>query len=213
MTQTSSNLPRRKVETDKEFLIEEKNYYGASQTFLTYSYREDLIAQLDRLVESGKAVDGLIIDLMQTGFSLPMETMVKFAQYAKRLLKPNGVLLFVKADGALTLTKDNTTGGLIMNVYDSPFGIFARHPLLADYVCATVSGIDRRRLRGGGSTLATHILYNSIPVLTEAGRGIKDDFSLPAPQNWVLQLVDDYASIESIVRSLEAKIRFLWMRP
>ncbi|HMO23764.1 MAG TPA: DUF4388 domain-containing protein, partial [Candidatus Melainabacteria bacterium] len=74
-----------------------------------------------------------------------------------------------------------------------------------DYVCATVSGIDRRRLRGGGSTLATHILYNSIPVLTEAGRGIKDDFSLPAPQNWVLQLVDDYASIESIVRSLEAK--------
>lgn len=205
MTQTSSNLPRRKVETDKEFLIEEKNYYGASQTFLTYSYREDLIAQLDRLVESGKAVDGLIIDLMQTGFSLPMETMVKFAQYAKRLLKPNGVLLFVKADGALTLTKDNTTGGLIMNVYDSPFGIFARHPLLADYVCATVSGIDRRRLRGGGSTLATHILYNSIPVLTEAGRGIKDDFSLPAPQNWVLQLVDDYASIESIVRLLEAK--------
>lgn len=204
-SQTSSNIPKRKFETDKEILIEEKKYYGASQTFLTYSYREDLIAQLDRLIDSGKSVDGLIIDLMQTGFSLPMETMVKFAQYAKRLLKSNGVLLFVKADGAVTLTKDNTTGGLILNVYDSPFGIFARHPLLADYVCATVSGIDRRRLRGGGSTLATHILYNSIPVLTEAGRGIKDDFSLPAPQNWVLQLVDDYASIESIVRSLEAK--------
>lgn len=205
MTQTSPNLPKKKIETDKEIVIDEKNYYGASQTFLTYSYREDLIAQLDRLVETGKSADGLIIDLMQTGFSLPMEAMVKFAQYAKRLLKPNGVLLFVKADGALTLTKDNTSGGLIMNVYDSPFGIFARHPLLADYVCATVSGIDRRRLRGGGSTLATHILYNSIPVLTEAGKGIKDDFSLPAPQNWVLQMVDDYASVESIVRSLEAK--------
>ncbi|MBK9143669.1 MAG: DUF4388 domain-containing protein [Candidatus Melainabacteria bacterium] len=205
MTQTSSNLPGRKLETDQEFNISEKDYYGTSQTFLTYSYRENLFAQLDRLVDSGKSIDGLIIDLMQTGFSLPMEALVKFAQYAKRLLRPSGVLLFVKPDGAITLTKDNTSGGLTLNVYDSPFGIFARHPLLADYVCATVSGIDRRRLRGGGSTLATHILYNSIPVLTEAGKGVKDDFTLPAPQNWVLQLVDDYSSVESIVRGLEAR--------
>ena len=87
---------------------------------------------------------------MQTGFSVPLDELVKFSLYAKRLLKPQGVLLFVKADGAITLTKDDPGGGLTFNVYDSPFGIFARHPMLADYVCATVSGIDRRRLRGGG---------------------------------------------------------------
>lgn len=202
---TNSDLEGRKLETDRDLTLDDRGYFGAAQTFLTYSYRENLFAQLDRLVEAGKTVDGLIIDLMQTGFSLPLDALAKFAQYAKRLLKPSGVLLFVKADGAITLSKDDSSGGLTLNVYDSPFGIFARHPLLADYVCATVSGIDRRRLRGGGSTLATHILYNSVPVIREEGKEVKQDFTLPAPQNWVLQLVDDYSSVESIVRTLEAR--------
>src|SRR5262249_24632278 len=110
-----------------------------------------------------------------------------------------------KADGAITLTKDDPGGGLTFNVYDSPFGIFARHPMLADYVCATVAGIDRRRLRGGGSTLAHHILYTSIPVLTKSGRRAKSEYILPAPQSWLMQIIDDYASVEAIARQLESQ--------
>lgn len=184
---------------------EEKTYFAPSLSFLTYSYRETLFAEFERLVEAAKQFDGLIIDLMQTGFSVPLDELVKFSLYAKRLLKPQGVLLFVKADGAITLTKDDPGGGLTFNVYDSPFGIFARHPMLADYVCATVSGIDRRRLRGGGSTLANHILYTSTPVLTDTGRKAKEGFNLPAPQSWVLQMIDDYSSVEAITRTLEAR--------
>lgn len=184
---------------------DDKRYFASSLSFLTYSYKENLFAELDRLVESGKSFDGLIIDLMQTGFSLPLENLVKFSLYAKRLLKAQGVLLFVKADGAITLTKDDPGGGLTFNVYDSPFGIFARHPMLADYVCATVAGIDRRRLRGGGSTLANHILYTSTPVLSENGRRVKNEFTLPSPQSWVIQLIDDYLTIEAITRSLESR--------
>jgi hypothetical protein len=186
---------------------EDKRYFTSSLSFLTYSYKENLFAELERLVESGKSYDGLIIDLMQTGFSLPLENLVKFSIYARRLLKPQGVLLFVKVDGAITLTKDDPGGGLTFNVYDSPFGIFARHPMLADHVCATVAGIDRRRLRGGGSTLANHILYTSTPVLTENGRKVKNEFTLPAPQSWVIQLIDDYLSIEAITRNLESRHR------
>lgn len=181
------------------------DYLGSSLSFLTFSYRENLFSQLDKLVESGKALDGLIIDLIQTGFSLPLDALVKFTVYAKKLLKPQGVLLFVKGDGAITLTRDDPAGGFTFNVYDSPFGIFTRYPLLADYACATVSGIDRRRLRGGGSTLANHILSTSIPVLTEEGRRVKGDFTLPAPQNWVMHMIDDYASVESIVRNVEER--------
>lgn len=178
---------------------------NSSLTFLTFSYRENLYGQLDKLVESGKSLDGLIIDLMQTGFSLPLDALVKFAVYAKKLLKPQGVLLFVKGDGAITLTRDDPTGGLTFNSYDSPFGIFTRYPLLADYACATVSGIDRRRLRGGGSTLANHILSTSVPVLSDYGKSVKNDYSLAAPQNWVMQMIDDYASVESIVRNVEER--------
>jgi len=185
--------------------VEEKNYFASSLSFLTYSYRETLFAELERLVESEKNFDGLIIDLMQTGFSLPLEALVKFSLYAKRLLKPQGVLLFVKADGAITLTKDDPGGGLTFNAYDSPFGIFARHPMLADYVCATVAGLDRRRLRGGGSTLANHILFTSTPVLSDEGKRVKESFALPAPQSWVLQIIDDYSSVESITRNLEER--------
>ncbi len=188
-----------------ENALEEKNYFSSTLSFLTYSYRETLFAELERLLSSGKSFDGLIIDLMQTGFSLPLEALVKFSQYAKRLLKPHGVLLFVKADGAITLTKDDPGGGLTFNAYDSPFGIFARHPMLADYVCATVGGLDRRRLRGGGSTLANHILFTSIPVLTDEGKKAKDNFTLPAPQSWVLHMIDDYSSVESITRTLESQ--------
>ncbi len=184
---------------------DDKRPFTSSQSFLTYAYKENLFAELERLVELGKTYDGLIIDLMQTGFSLPLENLVKFSLYAKRLLKAQGVLLFVKADGAITLTKDEPGGGLTFNVYDSPFGIFARHPMLADFVCATVAGIDRRRLRGGGSTLANHILYTSTPVLTDSGKRMKDEFALPAPQSWVIQLIDDYLSIEAITRNLESR--------
>jgi len=185
--------------------LEEKNYFASTLSFLTYSYRETLFAELERLVEAGKQFDGLIIDLMQTGFSLPIEALVKFSLYAKRLLKPQGVLLFVKADGAITLTKDDPGGGLTFNAYDSPFGIFARHPMLADYVCATVAGLDRRRLRGGGSTLANHILFTSTPVLSDEGKRAKDTFALPAPQSWVIQVIDDYSSVESMTRLLESR--------
>ena len=181
------------------------SYLNSSLSFLTFAYRENLFAHLDKLSEQGKDLDGLIIDLMQTGFSLPLEALVKFSVYAKKLLKPQGVLLFLKGDGAITLTKDDPSGGLVFNAYDSPFGIFTRYPLLADYACATVAGIDRRRLKGGGSTLANHILSTSVPVLSGEGRQIKNDFTLPAPQNWLLQLIDDYTSVESLVRNAEER--------
>jgi hypothetical protein len=184
---------------------EEKTFFSSSLSFLTFSYRENLFAELDRLVDTNKEFDGLIIDLMQTEFSLPMETFVKFSQYAKRLLRPQGVLLFVKAQGAVTLSKDDTGNNLFFHSYDSPFGIFARHPMLADYVCATVAGLDRRRLRGGGSTLANHILFTSIPVLTEKGLNLRNSYGYTTPPSWLLQAIDDYSSVESISRALDTK--------
>ena len=171
--------------------------------FLTYSYKENLFAELERLLQEQRRFDGLIIDLMQTGFSLPLDSLMKFHSYAKRLLRPQGVLLFIKADAAVTLTRDDPGGGLTLNTYDSPFGIFARYPQLADYLCATVSGVDRRRMRGGGSTLANHILYTSTPVLTAKGLQAKASFELAAPENWILQSIDDYASVEFIVTAME----------
>ncbi|MBX9568105.1 MAG: DUF4388 domain-containing protein [Candidatus Obscuribacterales bacterium] len=182
---------------------QDEEFLSSTLNFLTYSYRENLFAEFERLVREEKRFDGLIVDLMQTGFSLPLDIMIKFHSYARRLLKPQGVLLFIKADAAVTLTKDDPGGGLTFNIYDSPFGIFARYPLLADYVCATVTGIDRRRMRGGGNTLANHILFTSTPVLTERGTEIKSAFELHPPQNWLLQFIDDYSTIEGIARLME----------
>ncbi len=188
-------------------LVEQRSYLSYAYVYRTYAYRETLFSEFDRLVEEGKVFDGLIIDLQQTGYSLPLDTLVKFHGYGRRLLKPQGVLLFVKTDGAITLTRDDPAGGLTFNVHDSVFGIFARYPLLADYVCATISGIDRRRLRGGGSTLANHILCTSIPVLTAEGTRSKNAFEMPAPQNWALQLIDDYSAVELIARLMETQYR------
>jgi hypothetical protein len=201
---SSRQHDRSTINVESSSKPEEMKYLPSSPSFLTFSYKENLSADLDRLVQAGKSFNGLIIDLMQTGFSLPLENLVKFSLYAKRLLKPQGVFLFVKADGAITLTKDDPGGGLTLNVYDSPFGIFARHPMLVDYVCATVPGIDRRRLKGSGSTLANHILYTSTPVLTENGSRMKNEFNMPAPQSWVIQAIDDYATIDAIARTLDS---------
>lgn len=187
--------------------VDEAAYFASNLSFLTYAYRDNLFVELEQLVNQGKLFDGLIIDLMQTGFTIPLESLVKFSFYAQRLLKQQGVLLFVKVDGAITLTKDDPGGRLTFNTYDSPFGIFTRHPMLADYVCATVAGIDRRRLQGGGNTLANHILYTSIPILTQKGQKVKGEFSLVAPHHWVIQAIDDYTSIEVIARLMESHHR------
>ncbi len=186
---------------------DESQYFTNNLSFRTFAYRENIFVELEELVDKGKLFDGLIIDVMQTGFTLPLETLVKFSFYAQRLLNQNGVLLFVKADGAITLTKDDPGGGLTFYTYDSPFGIFTRHPMLADYVCATVGGIDRRRLQEGGNTLATHILYSSVPVLTEVGQKAKGEFSLAAPHHWVIQAIDDYTTVEVITRVMESHQR------
>jgi hypothetical protein len=200
-----TNLLPHETNESVNDVAEDRNLLTSTLTFRTYSYRETLFAELERLAMEGRRFDGLIVDLMQTGFTLPLDSLVRFHSYGKRLLKPQGVMLFIKADGAMTLTKDDPGGGLTLNVYDSPFGIFARYPMLADYVCATVSGIDRRRLRGGGNTLANHILYTSTPVLTPRGASFKTSFELPPPQNWLLQLIDDYSSAEAIGRLMEAR--------
>ena len=39
------------METEHDIALDDKGYFGSAQTFLTYSYRENLFAQLDRLVE------------------------------------------------------------------------------------------------------------------------------------------------------------------
>lgn len=179
--------------------------FQSSLNFLTYSYKENLFAEFEKLLKEPRRFDGLIIDLMQTGYSIPLESLIKFHSFARRLLKQKGVLLFIKPDSAVTLSKDDPGGGLTFNVYDSPFGIFARYPMLADYVCATVSGIDRRRMRGGGSTLANHILFTSTPVLTPLGQKLKDGCELIAPQSWVLEQIDDYSSVEAIAGALDSK--------
>jgi hypothetical protein len=201
--QSLPGTPAGSIGTNDD-LAEEQNLVAAAVfDYRTYSYRENLLSEFERLVAEGRQFDGLIIDVMQVGYTLPMEAFIKYGALAKRLLKQNGVLLFIRGDGAVTLTRDDPAGGLTFNVFDNPFGIFARYPMLADYVCATVSGIDRRKLRGGGSTLANHILFTSIPVLTEEGSKIKDLFEIAPPKNWILQLVDDYSSVEAITRSLE----------
>lgn len=174
-------------------------------SFRTYSYRETLFVELEKLVQENKRFDGLIIDLMQIDYSLPMSIFIKFHTYAKRLLKPMGAMLFIKTDGGLSLSKDAPGSELMFCVYDSPFHIFARYPLLADYVCATISGIDRRRMRGGGNSLANHILYTSTPVLTTLGQQAKQSFEVSPPQNWLLQSIDDYASVERLVLIMEQR--------
>lgn len=194
-------IPRVSHET-RQHALDAQN---SNLSYRTYSYRENLFAEFERLVQEHRRFDGLIIDLMQTGFSIPLDILVKFHGYARRLLKQQGVLLFIKPEAAITFSKDDPGGGLIFNVYDSPFGIFARYPMLADYVCATVSGIDRRRMRGGGSTLANHILFTSTPVLTQRGIDLKNSFEVPPPQNWMIQHIDDYASIEGIARLMETQ--------
>lgn len=198
-------LPSEPQPNTRKEAPDDRSLVASTLAFRTYSYRETLFAEFDSLCEEGKRFDGLIVDLMQTGFTLPIDTLLQFHVYARRLLKPQGVCLFIKSDGAITLTKDDPGGGLTMNVYDSPFGIFARYPMLADYVCATVSGIDRRRLRGGGNTLANHILFTSTPVLTARGIHLKNSFELPASHNWLLQLIDDYSTCEAIARLMESR--------
>ncbi|MCA9804629.1 MAG: DUF4388 domain-containing protein, partial [Cyanobacteria bacterium HKST-UBA02] len=125
--------------------------------------------------------------------------------YGKKLLEPGGMMIFIKSDGAIALTRDDPAGGLVINSYDSPYGAFIRFPAFADHACRTVSGLDRDRLLDGGGTLAHHILLASIPVLTEMGLTAKHEFNLPVSQNWLMQLIDDYTPVESLLHRMEVK--------
>ncbi|MBZ0185279.1 MAG: hypothetical protein K8F91_03430, partial [Candidatus Obscuribacterales bacterium] len=193
---------------------EDENQYGDSgadqrPTHLTLTYKETIFNELDGLVTEGTLFDGLLIDMMQTGFSIQLDTIRKFVLYGKKLLKQHGIMLFVKSDGAIALTRDDPRGSLVINVFDSPYGALILHPAFASHACATVAGIDQVRLIDGGGTLANHILLSSIPVLTTKGKEAKSEFTLPASQNWLVQLIDDYSPVESILTSMQSRHRQL----
>lgn len=173
--------------------------------YLTLPYDETVYARMDRLLEQARLLDGIIIDFMQIGFSVPLDILNRLLGYAKKLLEPGGMMILIKSDGAIALTRDDPAGGLVINSYESPYGAFIRYPALADHACRTVSGLDRDRLLDGGGTLAHHILLASIPVLTEKGLAAKHDFNLPASQNWLMQAIDDYTPVESLLHRMEAR--------
>src|SRR5579885_2307680 len=132
----------------------EKSTANKSTGFITLSYRENCFATLEGMVRDGTTYDGILVDLMQVGFSLSMEQLSKFISYAKKLLNPRGVMLFVKADGAMTLARDDYGGGLSIDVYDSPYSALMSNPMLVPHACDTVPGIDKKRLTDAGSTLS-----------------------------------------------------------
>jgi hypothetical protein len=70
-----------------------------------------------------------------------------------------------------------------------------------------VAGAYRRTVKREGSTLTNHILHTSTPVLTEKGRKVKDKGTLPAHQNRVIQLMDDYLTVETIIGTVEGRHR------
>jgi hypothetical protein len=177
----------------------------ATQNFLTLRYHENLLSELDKLVATERQLDGLIIDLMQTGFSLPIESLSNYMVYANKLLNHGGLLILIKPDGALCLAKDDPAGGFSIKIYDSPLGFASRYPVLADYVRSVVAGIEPRYIDSFNSSLARHVLGASIPILTVAGRKHQHDYTLEISQNRLVQLIDDYTSVEAILRILETR--------
>lgn len=173
--------------------------------FLTLPYRDNIYAELEKLQKDGRTFDGLIIDLMATGFSMQVDQLAQFITHGKKLLNPHGVMLFIKSDSAISLSRDDLGGGLVINVFDNPYGALSRYPLLAYHAFATVDGIDEKRVMSSGGTLSNHILLSSIPVLTAAGKKAKGEYNLPPTQNWVVQLIDDYSSLESLLYKLESR--------
>jgi Domain of unknown function (DUF4388) len=176
-----------------------------SHNFITLQYSENLFAQLDKLVEADKLLDALLIDLILTGFSLPMDSLGKFMVYAMKLLSDRGVLLLIKSDGAFSLAKNDPSAGFNLNIYDSPLGFAARYPIVADFACTTIAGLEPRHIESLNSGFAQYILGTSMPVLTEVGKKQKQGFSLGISLNRVVQLIDNYTSVESIMRQLADK--------
>jgi Domain of unknown function (DUF4388) len=167
----------------------------ANQTFV---FDEQIFNHLEEVVSNGQMFDGIVIDLMQMGFAIRLDLMVKLTQYAERLLTEKGVLLLIKADGAITLVKEEPGRGLTYTFFNSPLDIFVRYPRLAEHVYQTVPGMEQQRL-STGSPLASHILHTSIPVLTPKGQRAKHEMpELPPKLQWLLQQVDDYTAMEAI---------------
>lgn len=171
--------------------------------FKTFQLTDDIFSQLETLVSNGQFLDGLVIDVMQLGFSIRLDVMVRLSQYAERLLTERGVLLLIKSDGAIALVKEEPGRGLSYQFYQNPLDIFVRYPRLAEHVCSTIPGLERRRL-SAGSPLANHILHTSIPVLTPRGLRSKNEMpELPAKLQWLLQMVNDYTPVEVIAWQME----------
>jgi hypothetical protein len=173
--------------------------------FKTLVLSDDIFAQLETLVINGQYFDGIVIDVTQLGFSIRVDVMVKLGQYAERLLMEQGVLLMIKADAAIALVKEEPGRGLSYNYFANPLDLFVRYPRLAEHVSTSIPSLDweRRRL-SAGSPLTNHILYSSVPVLTPRGQRCKNEMPELTPKlQWVMQLINDYTSVEVLSWQME----------
>jgi len=176
--------------------VSEANLSPSAKTSVgCYRFSNELFAALQGKTGT-ELFDGLVIDLTESGFDLPMRYMFIFTHYAAKSLKPGGVMVLLSKTSALALEADHD-GTIGIKCFKPIDGIFANWPFLTETIRTAVPGFEHLH-SVGASSFRTYVINNIVPILTEAGRKTRAKPGQGSEIDFILGGVDDSRNIATI---------------
>ena len=171
-----------------------------------YRFSDNLFLELDEQFSTGQPMKGLIIDLTETGFSVPMHYVFAFSSYAARVLAPSGVMLLLSKGSGIVLEQDRDAMNLTIKCFKPADAIFAHWPFLTELVRTTVPFFDHLQDAASKNSFRAYIARSIVPVLTDSGRKARQQIDPHKPIDFILQGVDDFRNVGGICKVAQREL-------
>ena len=171
-----------------------------------YRFSENLFLELDEQFASGQTMQGLVIDLTETGFSVPMHYVFAFSSYAARVLAPRGVMLLLSKGSGIVLEMDRDGMNLTIKCFKPADAIFAHWPFLTEVVRESVPFFGHLQDAASKNSFRAYITRSIVPVLTESGRTARQQVDPHKPIDFILQGVDDFRNVSGICKVAQREL-------
>ncbi len=160
-----------------------------------HRFSETLLLELEEQQLGPASMTGVVIDMTEDGFGLPMQHVFAFNAYAAKVLAPLGVLVLLSKSAGIVLEMNQDGINLSIKCFRPADPIFAHWPHLTAIVHAAVPSYEHLQPGGDKTSIHSYIVRSIVPVLSPRGRRTKE---LADPQNnagYVLLGIDDFSDI------------------
>lgn len=165
--------------------------------------KSDIVSELRALIAQGKSFDQLILALDEVGFNLPAKYLVKFVDYAPKLLDEGGTMAIIGKAVALTLTNPGLGQDIKIRTFSPVDSLFTRFPSMISKVKDQLPEFIYLSEETVNLSFRHNLLRMSAPALTPAGQVRRNRANEADPEEYCLLGIDGHRQVSTIINVMK----------